>query len=135
MPQGSVNGPILFTIYTTSLGSLFRSNNMNYQLYSNDLQTYVIFKPTEQAAVVLRMESCLASVRKWVCHTSLTLNDNNTEMLATKLNCHTLLIGERQVTPAAVVGNIDVIMDMHASMGAHVNNDPEPPIATCTILA
>ena len=81
MPQGSVLGPILFTIYTTSLGSLFRSHNMNYQLYSYDSQTYVIFKPTEQAAAVQRMKTCLASVRKWMCHKSLKLNDKKTEML------------------------------------------------------
>ena len=64
-----------------------------------------------------------------MCHKSLKLNDKKTEMLlistkqlATKLNCHTLLIGEHQVTPAAVVRNIGVIMDTHASMEAHVNN-------------
>ena len=33
VPQGSVLGPILFTIDTTSLGSLFRAHNMNYQLF------------------------------------------------------------------------------------------------------
>ena len=102
---------------------------MNYQLYSDDSQTYVIFKPTEQAAAVQCMETCLASVRKWMCHKSLKLNDKKTEMLlistkqlATKLNCHTLLIGEHQVTPATFVRNIGVIMDTHASMEAHVNN-------------
>ena len=47
---------------------------------------------------------------------------NSTKQLATKLNCHTLLIGEHEVTPATVVRNIGVMMDTHASMGAHVNN-------------
>ena len=45
-----------------------------------------------------------------------------TKQLATKLNCHTLLIGEHEVTHATVVRNIGVIMDRHASMEAHVNN-------------
>ena len=64
-----------------------------------------------------------------MCHKSLKLNDKKTEMLlistkqlATKLNCHTLLIGEHEVTPATVVQNIGVIMDTHASVEAHVNN-------------
>ena len=90
----------------------------------------VLVKPSEQAAAVQRMETCLASVRKWMCHKSLKLNDKKTEMLlistkqlATKLNCHTLLlIGEHQVTPATVVRNIGVIMDTHASKEAQVNN-------------
>ena len=64
-----------------------------------------------------------------MCHQFLQLNANKTEMLlispkqlATKLNCHTILIGEHEVTPAIVVRNIGVTMDTHASMEAHVNN-------------
>ena len=45
-----------------------------------------------------------------------------TKQLATKLNWHTLLIGEHEVTPATLVRNIGVIMDTHASMEAHANN-------------
>ena len=127
MPQGSVLGPI--TMYTTSLGNLFRAYNMNYQLYSDDSQTYVILKPTEHAAAVHRMDTCLASVRKWMCRTHLKLNDKKTDMLpistkqlVTKLNSHTRLIGEHEVTLATVVRNIGVIMDTHTSMEAHVNN-------------
>ena len=77
-----------------------------------------------------------------MCHKSLKRNDTKTEMLlistkqlATKLNCHTLLIGEHQVTPATVVRNIGVIMDTHASMEAHVKTSRERPITTCTKLA
>ena len=40
----------------------------------------------------------------------------STKQLATKLDRHTLLIGEHEVTPATVVRNIGVIMDTHASI-------------------
>ena len=46
VPQGSVLDPILFTMYTSPLGDLYRCHLAEFQLYADDQQVYLSFKPS-----------------------------------------------------------------------------------------
>ena len=84
VPQGSVLGPILYSMYTSPITDIISKHNMNHHFYADDSQIYLSFKPSaagEPTTSKLRIESCIHDVNNWMSANKLMLNHDKTELL------------------------------------------------------
>ena len=81
VPQGSVLGPVLFTMYTQPLADILKSFNMSYHFYADDSQIYKGVELEQLPGLIQSVEECIESVKKWMNSNKLKLNDDKTEVI------------------------------------------------------
>jgi hypothetical protein len=116
VPQGSVLGPLLFSLYINDLPKVLR--DCNYHLFADDVQIYTACSPNEINAGILNINSNIIEIEDWATHNGLVLNPKKTQSIVIykhKLNT-------RHFPPISVCNENIPFVDCVNDLGVLINN-------------
>jgi len=65
VPQGSVLGPLLFTVYTSPVGDVINSHGVRFHQYADDTQLHLAMKVDTSDAGIAILAACTSDVKYW----------------------------------------------------------------------
>ena len=130
VPQGSVLGPILFTLYISPLGDICRNHGVDYHNYADDQQLYLSFLPAidgDKERCLNNLQNCIHDIRLWMRTNLFKLNDNKTEfiMVGSKNN---LLKANTRNTLVQIGNDFITCVDSVCDLGYIIDNELEPTV-------
>ena len=123
--QGSILGPVLFTIYVNDLLSV--PKRCLSASYVDDCKLYLSFSPPELTTSISALNEDLMRISQWCCKNSLLINLDKTEVLAVgvpqllqKLSSFSITLFDKELTPVPVVKDLGVLLDTCLSYNEHI---------------
>ena len=85
IPQRSVLGPILFTMYTKPLSDIINSHSFIHHSFADDIQLQMSAPPGGISELLHSIQSCIIDVKAWATANMPNLNDNKTGLMLSPL--------------------------------------------------
>ena len=129
VPQGSVLGPVLLTVYTGTLAFLLETHGVSYHpFFADDTKLYIRVEDIDEAKH--RLSSLLSDLKIWMARRQLKLNDGKTEIIVIRGNLRNVSVanfgvmsfGDTQLVPCESAKNLGVVLDSSLSFRSHIDS-------------
>uniref|UniRef100_A0A8C6LDP1 Reverse transcriptase domain-containing protein n=1 Tax=Nothobranchius furzeri TaxID=105023 RepID=A0A8C6LDP1_NOTFU len=129
VPQGSVLGPTLFSIYMLPLGQIFHKYKILFHCYADDTQLYMKMDSTTPKTLPSVLQVCLEEMRAWMAANFLQLNSNKTEAIiigtphqTQSLSLSSISIFGHDVPLSSTVTNLGIRLDSNITFDTHIRH-------------
>lgn len=125
VPQGSIIGPLLFSLYADDLPS--QLTHCKVRMYADDVQIYISCDTSEIEQCVLTLNTELKHIYEWATANGLSINPKKSKYLVIQkrstITDHIpdIFLGDERIERVNTAKNLGIIFNKNLTWGNHIN--------------